>query len=89
MRGQAHGRHELSILSSLYRLHIESRQSVLNLFYSKWCDRLKAPLWEGDGFLLLYKKMEAVIKNALSYEEILAFIKGVKMGYEKIRTKKN
>lgn len=50
---------------------------------------LKAPLWEGDGFLLLYKKMEAVIKNALSYKEILAFIKGGKMGYEKIRTKKN
>ena len=67
---------------------MESRQSVLNLFYSKWCDRLKAPLWEGDGFLLLYKKMEAVVKNALSYEEILAFIKGGKMGYEKIRTKK-
>ena len=68
---------------------MESRQSVLNLFCSKWCDWLKAPLWEGDGFLLLYKKMEAVIKNALSYEEILAFIKGGKMGYEKIRTKKN
>ena len=68
---------------------MESRQSVLNLFSSKWCGRLKAPLWEGDGFLLLYKKMEAVIKNALSYEEILAFIKGGKMGYEKIRTKKN
>lgn len=68
---------------------MESRQSVLNLFCSKWCDRIKAPLWEGDGFLLLYKKMEAVIKNALSYEEILAFIKGGKMGYEKIRTKKN
>lgn len=68
---------------------MESRQSVLNLFYSKRCDRLKAPLWEGDGFLLLYKKMEAVIKNALSYEEILVFIKGGKMGYEKIRTKKN
>ena len=68
---------------------MEPRQSVLNLFCGKWCDRLKAPLWEGDGFLLLYKKMEAVIKNALSYEEILAFIKGGKMGYEKIRTKKN
>ena len=68
---------------------MESRQSVLNLFCSKWGDRLKAPLWEGDGFLLLYKKMEAVIKNALSYEEILAFIKGGKMGYGKIRTKKN
>ena len=68
---------------------MESRQSVLNLFYSKWCDRLKALLWEGDGFLLLYKKMEAVIKNTLSYKDILALIKEGKMWYEKIRTKKN
>lgn len=68
---------------------MEPRQSALYLFCGKRCDRLKAPRWEGDGFLLLYKKMEAVIKNALSYEEILAFIKGGKMGYEKIRTKKN
>lgn len=67
MRGQAHGRHELSRLSSLYRL--------------------KAPLWEGDGFLLLYKKMEAVIKNALSYEEILAFIKGVRWGMKNTHKK--
>lgn len=68
---------------------MEPRQSAHYLFCSKWCDWLKAPRWEGDGFLLPYKKMEAVIKNALSYEEILAFIKGGKMGYEKILTKKN
>ena len=31
---------------------------ALFLFCGKRCDRLKALLWEGDGFVLLYKRLE-------------------------------
>ena len=41
------------------RLYMDPRQRALFLFCGKRCDRLKALLWEGDGFLLLYKRMEA------------------------------
>ena len=41
------------------RLHMDPRQRALYLFCGKRYDRLKVLLWEGDGFLLLYKRMEA------------------------------
>lgn len=41
------------------RLHMDPRRSALYLFCGKRCDRLKILLWESDGFLLLYKRMEA------------------------------
>ncbi|MCH3954882.1 MAG: IS66 family insertion sequence element accessory protein TnpB [Eubacterium sp.] len=32
--------------------------STLFLFCGRRCDRIKGLLWEGDGFLLLYKRLE-------------------------------
>lgn len=34
-------------------------QNALFLFYGKKRDRMKALFWEGDGFLLLYKRLES------------------------------
>ena len=33
-------------------------KNTLYLFCGKRCDRIKALLWESDGFVLLYKRME-------------------------------
>lgn len=33
-------------------------QPALFLFCGRRCDRLKALLWQGDGFVLLYKRLE-------------------------------
>lgn len=33
-------------------------RNTLFLFCGRRCDRIKALLWEGDGFLLLYKRLE-------------------------------
>ena len=40
------------------QLHMDQRRSALYLFCGKRCDRVKALLWENDGFVLLYKRME-------------------------------
>lgn len=33
-------------------------QPALFLFCGRRCDRIKALMWEGDGFLLMYKRLE-------------------------------
>ena len=33
-------------------------RNTLFLFCGRRCDRIKALLWEGDGFLLMYKRLE-------------------------------
>ena len=40
------------------QLHMDPRRSALYLFCGKRGDRVKALLWENDGFVLLYKRME-------------------------------
>ena len=42
------------------RYHMDPfEKDILFLFCGKRCDRIKGLLWEGDGYLLLYKRLEA------------------------------
>ena len=40
------------------QFHLNPFSSSLFLFCGKRRDRIKVLLWEGDGFLLLYKRLE-------------------------------
>lgn len=35
----------------------DPRENALFLFCGRQCDRFKALLWEGDGFVLIYKRL--------------------------------
>lgn len=45
-----------SIVQSQFQL--DPFQRMLFLFCGRRCDRIKGLYWEGDGFLLLYKRLE-------------------------------
>ena len=45
-----------SVVQQQFKL--EPFQPALFLFCGKRCDRLKVLLWEGDAFVLLYKRLE-------------------------------
>ena len=52
------------------QLHMDPRRSTLYLFCGKRCDRIKALLWESDGFVLLYKRMEVQGRFRLSRNQL-------------------
>ena len=37
----------------------DPRSNALFLFCGRQCDRFKALLWEGDGYVLIYKRLDA------------------------------
>ena len=54
-------RHGIDGLATIirFRLNLDPyEKNVLFLFCGRRSDRIKALLWEGDGFLLLYKRLD-------------------------------
>ena len=58
--GQTDMRKSIDGLTAMVSQHyqLDPFQNILFLFCGRRRDRLKALYWEGDGFLLLYKRLE-------------------------------
>ena len=58
--GHTDMRNAIDGLASLVvaHFHLDPHQPALFLFCGRKKDRIKGLLWEGDGFLLLYKRLE-------------------------------
>ena len=55
------------------QFQLDPSQNALFLFCGRRCDRIKGLLWEDDGFLLLYKRLEGgVFQWPRSTNELLA-----------------
>lgn len=52
-------RHSIDGLATIVQaqLQLDPYSTALFLFCGRRCDRIKGLLWEGDGFLLLYKRL--------------------------------
>ncbi|MGL6174756.1 MAG: IS66 family insertion sequence element accessory protein TnpB [Cellulosilyticaceae bacterium] len=67
-------------------------QKSVFLFCGKRCDRLKALYWEGDGFVLLYKRLESgrfqwprneeAVRN-ISWQELRWLLEGLSIDQPK------
>lgn len=55
------------------QLHMDPRRSALYLFCGKRCDRIKALLWESDGFVLLAVNSSKKICSCLLISQNLCF----------------
>ena len=75
-----------------FRLNPFSPETIF-LFCGRRNDRIKALVWEGDGFLLLYKRLEAGSfkwprkEEELSYEQFSRLMQGftIDPGIQKIK----
>lgn len=58
--GYTEMRKSIDGLAALVQEHfkMDPFSPALYIFCGRRCDRIKALLWEGDGFLLLYKRLE-------------------------------
>ena len=53
-------RRSIDGLATIIQAHLklDPYSTALFLFCGRRCDRIKGLLWEGDGFLLLYKRLD-------------------------------
>ena len=45
----------------------DPKSNALFLFCGRQCDRFKALLWEGDGYVLIYKRLDAAAGSKIPY----------------------